>query len=310
MTNHVKSLNEDEVDLRKLFFSLWHGKFYILFFSVFSVFLSSMYLQNAERKYLVEYKLKPVGSSQQKNSFSGLGGLASLAGVQLPESGSDDFKIFKELIFSVEVSGVILENKTLIRKIYANEWNSSLDNFSGPSISKLRAYINNLKRILTGSKEMDYMPPNSRRLAIYISNNISVAESKETGFLTLKSESSNPDMLLSLISNVIKVSDEIMRQRYISFSKEPLTFYKDKLRTARSREHREALAELIGAEEQKLMFAAKGKYFLAEPYIEPSISLHPIAPKPKLILLLSLIFGLLTGSGIVILRSRIVREKK
>ena len=52
-----------------------------------------------------------------------------------------------------------------------------------------------------------------------------------------------------------------MRQRYIAFAKEPLAFYKEKLRTSRSREHREALAELIGKEEQKLMFASRGKIF-------------------------------------------------
>jgi hypothetical protein len=75
--------------------------------------------------------------------------------------------------------------------------------------------------------------------------------------------------MLSLIIEATKASDKIMRQRYIDFSTEPLAFYKDKLRTARSREHREALAELISKEEEKLMFASKGKHFIAEPYINP-----------------------------------------
>ena len=94
-----------------------------------------------------------------------------------------------------------------------------------------------------------------------------------------------------------------MRQRYIDFSTEPLAFYKEKLRTARSREHREALAELISKEEQKLMFASRGKYFIAEPYINPTISLHPTAPKPKLILALSLVLGLFLGAALVLMRT-------
>ena len=105
-----------------------------------------------------------------------------------------------------------------------------------------------------------------------------------------------------------KASDKIMRQRYVDFSKEPLAFYKDKLRTARSREHREALAELISKEEQKLMFASKGKHFIAEPYINPTISLHPTAPKPKLILALSLVLGLFFGSALVLMRHAIKKE--
>ena len=99
-----------------------------------------------------------------------------------------------------------------------------------------------------------------------------------------------------------------MRQRYIGFSTEPLAFYKDKLRTARSREHREALAELISKEEEKLMFASKGTHFIAEPYINPIISLHPTAPKPKLILALSLILGLFIGATFVLVRHAVMKE--
>ena len=117
-------------------------------------------------------------------------------------------------------------------------------------------------------------------------------------------------MLSLLISEVIETSDQIMRQRYINFSKEPLSFYKEKLRTARSREHRESLAGLIAKEEQKLMFASKGKYFTAEPYIDARISLHPIAPKSKLILLFSFMIGSIIGIIIIYLRSLVLRDKK
>ena len=115
--------------------------------------------------------------------------------------------------------------------------------------------------------------------------------------------------MLSLIIEATKASDKIMRQRYIDFSTEPLTVYKDKIRTARSREHREALAELISKEEQKLMFATKGKYFIAEPYLKPTISLHPTAPRPKLILVLSLISGLFLGTALVLMRHAIKKDR-
>jgi hypothetical protein len=114
--------------------------------------------------------------------------------------------------------------------------------------------------------------------------------------------------MLSLIIEATKASDDIMRQRYVDFSAEPLAFYKDKLRTARSREHREALAELISKEEQKLMFASRGKHFIAEPYIIPTVSLYPTAPKPKLILALSLLLGLFFGSAFVLVRYAIKKE--
>jgi hypothetical protein len=307
MQNMKNHQTDNEFDLKELSLSLWSGKVYIFLFSVFGIFFASVYLHNTERSYLVEYKLKPVGETQKNKALAGLGGFASLAGIQLPSNSTNDFKIFKELISSVEVAEIIFENKKIIKKIFDTEWNSSLNNFSEPPKSEFRSYIGDLKRILTGNAELNYIPPNARRLAIYISKSISISEDKSTGFLNLQAQTSRPEMLLSLIHMVVETSDQIMRQRYINFSKEPLAFYKEKLRTARSREHREALAELISKEEQKLMFASRGKYFTAEPYIDPTISLYPIAPKPKLILLFSLIFGTLIGCSIVILHRAITR---
>jgi hypothetical protein len=121
--------------------------------------------------------------------------------------------------------------------------------------------------------------------------------------MNLKSETSKPKQLISLIVLAAKSSDAIMRQRYIAFSAEPLAFYKEKLRTARSREHREALAQLIGKEEQSLMFASSGKYFVAEPVLKPKVSLKPTYPKPQLTLVLSLILGFVFGITIILIRN-------
>jgi len=276
--------------------------------SIFSVIFASLYLHGAERKYTVEYNLKPVGETENSSNLSGLGGFASIAGIQLPNSTNNDFDIFKELITSYEVSGMIFKNKKMIKDIFRSEWNGSFNNFSSPPKSKIHIFVSHVKKLLTGNKEINYLPPNPERLAVFIAKNIKISENKDTGFLRFTSETSQPELILSLIKEATAASDKIMRQRYINFSTEPLAFYKGKLRTARSREHREALAELIGAEEQKLMFASRGKYFIAEPYISPTISLYPTAPKSVLILGLSLIFGLFIGVAVILVRAVITKD--
>jgi len=298
----------DEIDLRDLFFTLWGGKIYIIFFSIISVFLASFYLQSAERKYSVEYNLKPVGETKNSASLSGLGSFASLAGIHLPTISNVDFTIFKKLITTLEVSEIIFENKKIISDIFRTEWDEKLNNYSRPPKSKIQSFVSDTNKLLTGNINVNYIPPNPSRLSIFIKENIKIGEDIETGFLKFTSETSKPELMLSLIIEATKASDEIMRQRYIDFSIEPLTFYKEKLRTARSREHREALAELISTEEQKLMFASRGKYFIAEPYMNSKISLYPTAPKPKLILALSLVLGLLFGAALVLVRHLIKKE--
>ena len=56
------------------------------------------------------------------------------------------------------------------------------------------------------------------------------------------------------------------------------------------------------------MFASKGKHFIAEPYMNPTISLYPTTPKPTLILALSLILGLFLGAALVLMRHAIKKE--
>jgi len=220
----------------------------------------------------------------------------------LPTSSNSDLNIFKKLITSVEVSEIIFENRKIIRNIFRSEWDKTLNNFSRPPKSKIQIFVSDATKLLTGNIDVKYMPPNPRRLAVFINKNIQISEDKETGFLKFTSKTSQPKLMLSIIIEATKASDEIMRQRYVDFSTEPLAFYKEKLRTARSREHREALAELISKEEQKLMFASRGKYFIAEPYINPRISLYPTDPKPVLIILLSLVLGLFLGAALVLMR--------
>ena len=298
----------DEFDLKDLSFTLWKGKFFIIFVSIISVFLAIYYLQIAERKYTVEYNLKAVDETDTDTSFSALGGFASIAGIHLPNASNNDFNIFKELITSEEVSEIIFEDRKIIRDIFRSEWDEVLNNYSRPPKSKVQYYLSKVKKLLTGNIEVNYMPPNARRLAIFMDKNIQIIEDAKTGFLKLKNESSNPELMLSLIVKATKASDKIMRQRYVDFSTKPLAFYKEKLRTARSREHREALAELISKEEQKLMFASRGEYFIAEPYINPKISMHPTSPKPIIILAFSLILGLLVGVALVFARD-VIRKK-
>jgi len=305
--NQNDELN-DEIDLKELFFTLWGAKIYIILIAIISVFLASFYLQSAERKYSVEYNLKPVGETKNSSAFSGLGGFASLAGIQLPTSSGNDFNIFKELITAPEVSEIIFENKKIIKEIFRSEWNETLNNYSRPPKSKIQIFVSDAKKLLTGSIDVNYMPPNPRRLSIYIKKNIQIGENKDTGFLKFTSETSKPELMLLLMIEATKASDKIMRQRYIDFSTEPLAFYKEKLRVARSREHREALAELIGKEEEKLMFASKGKHFIAEPYINPTISLYPSAPRPKIILGLSLVLGLFLGAALVLIQYAIKKD--
>ena len=56
-------------------------------------------------------------------------------------------------------------------------------------------------------------------------------------------------MLVALIVAATEATDELMKERYIANAEQTLQFYQSKILISRSREHREALAKLISAED-------------------------------------------------------------
>ena len=82
-------------------------------------------------------------------------------------------------------------------------------------------------------------------------------------------------MLVALIVAATEATDELMKERDIANAEQTLQFYQSKILTSRSREHREALAKLISAEDQKLMLASEGRHFVAEPLACARISIDP-----------------------------------
>ena len=299
------SHHDDEIDLRELFGALWRGKLLIAVCVITAISLASLYLRAAERKYTVTYVFAPVASDDTGPNLSGLGGLASLAGVSLPSSSSGDFKTFKYLLKSEEVASVVLEDEELVKQIFAAESSVESGMYQRPPDGPYTPHIRMLKRLLTGKEPSAYVAPNAARLSDWMRDAFSASEDRDTGFLTLSSETAKPEMMLAVMERVTRETDRLLKERYIQSSERTMGFYEQQLARARAREHREALAKLIAQEDQKLMLASKGSFFVAEPLTNPSVSLNPTSPKASLVLALSVVLGGFLGAALVLIRKAI-----
>ena len=296
------SRDNDEIDLRELFGALWRGKFVIALCVIAAISLASLYLRTAERKYTVTYVFAPVASDDTGPNLSGLGGLASLAGVSLPSSSSGDFKTFKYLLKSEEVASFVLEDEELVKQIFAPEWSAESGIYQQPPDGPYTPHIRKLKKLLTGQDPSAYVVPNAARLSDWMRDAFAASEDRDTGFLTLSSETAKPATMLAVMERVTRETDRLLKERYIQSSEQTMGFYQQQLARARAREHREALAKLIAQEDRKLMLASKGSFFVAEPLTNPSVSLHPTSPKASLVLALSVVLGGFFGAALVLIR--------
>ena len=309
MTDFRPDLADDEIDLRELFTKLWRGRWVIASLCSVALVLASFYLHVAARKYTVSMTFKPVIEEGAGPNLAGLGGLASLAGVSLPQSGSGDFATFRTLLRSEEVAERVIAATELLPAIFKNEWDAQQAQFRKPPRGLLGRSLSGLKSILTGDEKRDYIALNPQRLSIFMDRTLGLSVNNETGFLTVSAESEDPETLVALIVAATEATDQLMKERYIVNAEQTLQFYQSKILTSRSREHREALAKLISAEDQKLMLTSEGRHFVAEPLTRATTSMDPTSPKSVLVLALALVLGLFSGAALVVIRSALSNTK-
>jgi len=292
----------DELDLKELFLNLWTGRVYIIISTLLCLLIAIVYLNITDRKYEVNYTIAPIEQSDQKLNVGGLGGLAALAGINLPSSSNSDFLSYKFLLASEEVAHFVLEDDSIVQAIFKSEWNDDLGKYQAPPKNKIITILSSLKSALTGNSAKLYSPPDDRRLSAWIKKTIDISENKDFGFAELTSKSSDPELIAQLMVRISDFTDELLKKRYIANSEKTMEFYKIQLSKARAREHREALATLIAQEDQKLILASRGSHFVAKPLTAPTISLDPVSPKPSLTLALSVVLGSFLGAAFVLVR--------
>ena len=145
----------DEIDLREIFLSLWRGKWFILFCLLIAIIAASVYLRNADRRFTVNYIFQPTSNDEIAPTFSGIGGIASLAGITLPTSSSSDFSTYKFLLISEEVAAILLKDKEIVKEVFKSEWDKDSNSFEKPQMNLFGKFKNSIRTMLTGKEEKD-----------------------------------------------------------------------------------------------------------------------------------------------------------
>ena len=302
MPEHNLVENGDEIDVRELFLVLWRGKYVIFLISVMALVLASIYLRSAVRTYSVQAVFKPVLETSGGPNLNRFSGLASLAGVSVPTSNSSDFITYQKLLFSEEVAERVFTNRDLIKKLFQGEWNTNSGSFEAPLLDNIDEWKQLVKSTLTGMEKKKYIPPNPKRLSMLAAGMLTISVDGSTGFFSINSQTSSPEIVVELILNVSQETENLLKERFLSSAEETLEFYHQKLLTSRSPEHREALAKLISEEDKKLMLASKSSNFVAEALTRPTVSLYPTSPRSSSVLAIGFFVGVLGGVVLSLLK--------
>jgi LPS O-antigen subunit length determinant protein (WzzB/FepE family) len=297
------NINDREIDILKTIITIWKSKIILLSSVLFSLFISIIYLHNAEYLYTAEIKIFPVQSNDSGGGFGKqLSGLASLAGVGLGggKQGSS-FDLYTEEIFSREIAESLSQNDQLMRTIYKNEWDSNQSRWKKPN-SLLSPIIPAVKVIL-GLPIQEWQIPNAARLQKYINENIKIDEKTKKSTISIIYNYKDPIFAVHFLNTLYKVTDDKLRQRALDRSTKYINYLNNKLQSTTVSEYRSALVNILSDQEKLSMIASSNVPYSAESLGSAVASLKPMKPIPLLVLFTGVFIGFVAGILIILGRN-------
>jgi hypothetical protein len=287
---------DDEIDLVELVRALWGGRWIIAGVTAGTVLLAILYLNVATYTYTARLTLTPAQSSGStlSSKLGGLGDLASLAGINMPQdSNALAFSLYVEGVHSRSLADAMARHNDLMRVIFHRDWNAASSTWQEPK-GFVRTTATTVKHML-GIPVFDWSAPDGARLQEFMDEEVGVEQDPKKPFVTITFDHEDPAFATRFLSTLNSELDNLLRQKALARANGNIEYLSIQLGKVTIAEHREALAQALSEQEKQRMAASSSAPYAADPFGTATASARPTAPRPVLVLGAASFAGLLLG---------------
>lgn len=290
-----------EVTLGDVLALLQRGWWVIATITLALVAVAILFLQVAERRYRSVLAVTPVSGSASLPS--GLGNLASIAGIRAPGSDAEGrFDLFLEGLTTQETAErLVRANPELLPAMFPGEWDASTRQWRQPT-----GVVPGLVRSVKGLLGMNtgYEAPGQARVQRWLENTLTVSNERERRLTIISIETADVQFGRDLLAALHHVGDDLLRARSVERANDYVAYLTGKLSEVSVADYRQALVEALADQEKMRMMANSNLPFAAEPFGPPSTPDKPSSPNPPVLLAIAILLGLVIGTFVVLLRGR------
>ncbi|TPW24797.1 LPS O-antigen length regulator [Marinobacter nauticus] len=283
---------DDEIDLRELFATLWRGKWLIIAFTIIFAAAGVAYALYKPNIYQASVLLAPAQDEGGVNSLSGqLGGLASLAGINLGGGSSNNTVIAKETLKSrAFITDFIRRHNLSVPLMASKNWNMTTQEWS------IDEEIYNPK---TGEWQKDKdglsLKPSNWDMVERFRELLTVSDNKDTGLVTVAFASESPVAAKQWLELLIKDINEHMRQQDVREAEASIAYLEGKLRETNISGMQQVFYQLIESETRTVMLANAQREYVFKTVDPAVIPQEKSEPKRALIVILAVMLGGVLG---------------
>lgn len=310
-TNMQETLNnqENEIDLQDIFNIIFLEKKVIFYITSFVTIIGILYSFLLPNVYESRAILAPVNSS---NNLSGVlqnaSGLASIAGIRLPNQSENDtsLKALKKLDSLSFFENNIYPNIFLPDLMAFDSWDGKTNTiiYDDSIYNK-----NSNKWVRDYSYPYKLIPTPQESFKKLKDKHLNLGEDKETGFITLAIKHQSPHIAKSWTELYVKEINAYYRQKDKLEAQKASSYLKKQIAVTNLSEIKEAIAQLLQKETQKLTLIEANQSYVYD-YIDPPVVMERKSePRRFLIFVISLFIGITFSILIVFARHSFLREK-
>jgi len=290
-------VEEDEIDLRELFSTIWGNKFKIIFLSILISSFALIYVVTKPNSYASQTIL--ILKEQSKPSLGGgAAALASMAGISLGGGGSgiDIGALFKNLINDYAFNREVISRYQLVAKL------------SDDVMENQRVYILNgreMRRDITAMfspQDKDKDKDKDKEEVLFntykkIKSIISTSTDKESGAITLSASLEDRFLAKELVNIYLKEMSNYIKMLDLKEIDEQINYYENELHSTTSLELKSNLTDLLSALVEKKVLSQAGEFYMVKQLTKPEVSYIKDKTKPKrgLIIVVAFITSIILG---------------
>jgi len=281
-----RQLEDDEIDLLELWNTLWSKRVFIAKVTGTSMVLALIYALLSPVTYKAETII--VSASETQNTASSLtaqlGGLASLAGVNLGGDQSTDttLAILKSRTFLVD----FVKENHLAPILFPNQWNTKTNQWDDPEST-----------------------PGDLAIHQSFGSLLSANQDQKTQLITVAIEWKDPEQAATWVNQIVKHLNDHLRSHDISQSERNIQFLQEQLKTTSLVEIQRALYQMIENQTKTKMLANTREDYafrVLDPAITPE---QRTKPKRTLIVILGSILGVMLGIFLAFAKDFVDKQK-
>ena len=296
---HFQSSYDETIDLSQVILSLWKNKVLILVVSIMFAVASVLYALSLPNIYVSKTHLVPqVENSSVSSSLGAYSNLAGMAGISL---GSDGDNLSMEAMARIKsfdfFSSQFLPKIKLEDLLAVESWNRKTNTIT----YKEKLFDDAAKKWIREVKAPKSIIPSNQEAFREYKKIISVTEDKKTKYVTLSIRHQSPYVAQNWVSIIVDNINESMRKETKDISDQSITFLNEKYEETSVNDLRKAIAELIDAQMQKLMFASVRNDYVYKTIESPLVPELKSSPNRAVICIVGTLIGFFLSIFLVLI---------